>query len=49
MLTETWSQHDKNEDVFFFKNIFRDFKISRIYEIINVNDSHLNSANNINK
>ena len=49
MSTETRSQHDKNEDAFFFKNISRDLKIPRIYKIINVNDLHSNSANNINK
>ena len=49
MSTETRSQHDENEDAFFFKNISRDFEISRIYEIINVNDSHSNSANSINE
>ena len=49
MSIETRSQHDENEGAFFFKNISRDFEIPRIYEIINVNDSHSNSANSINE
>ena len=47
MSTETRSQHDENGGAFFFKNISRDSEIPRIYEIIDVDDSHSNPANNI--